>query len=100
MTYSDLMKVVVDDTDYNRRVEYALFVSAVLVMSESKITNSHAERAIFATRVLSGQTSIRAAVLTSLTTPSLANVATTVEITDLDLQTAVNSLFNTLAGVG
>lgn len=85
---------------YKRRVEYALFSAAVNVMSEVNTTPSHAARVTYGAKVLAGQADVRAAVIASLTNSTLAAANTADSIPDSDIQFAVNSLFNALAGIG
>jgi hypothetical protein len=99
MNFSNIAGAVRNDMDLAGRVEYALMVAAVNIMAEVNTTPSHATRVIYATKVLTGTASIRSAVLAVLTNATIAADATSASILDSDIQFAVNSVFNALAGV-
>lgn len=100
MNFTTIGEEIAGNEVYSRRVEYALYVAAVNVMSEDAGALEHAKRVTFATEVLSGRASIRSAVSASLTNPSLTSASNANAITDSDLQFTINSLFNALAGIG
>lgn len=88
--------------DFRRRVTYALTVAAIAAYSESTGVTGHAARAAFATKVLSSQFDLNGAVFGVLTNSTIAgesNSATTGNgVPDSDIQFAVNSIYNALAG--
>jgi hypothetical protein len=89
---------------FQGRCLYALTVAAVNVVAESNATASHQQRVNYAKTVLNGGANIVnvcLAVLTNSTIAGEAVAATTPDyaIPDSDIQFAVNSLFNALAGV-
>src|SRR5258705_14021190 len=101
-SFSDL-GTISKDVNFQGRVQYALMVAAVNVYSEGT-TPGHPARLAFAKQVFANTFSIQAAclmVLTNATIAAEANVATTpgFAIPDGDIQFAVNSLWNDLAGV-
>lgn len=102
-TFSDL-GTIAKDANFQQRVGYALMVAGVNVYAESAGTAGHPARLAFALRVFNGTNNLQAAcqmVLTNATIAAEANVATTpaFAIPDSDIQFAVNSLWNDLAGV-
>lgn len=102
-TFSDLGSIA-NDANFQRRVGYAVTVAAVNVYSEAANTAGHPARVAFAIRVFNGGYSIYYAcllVLTNATIAAGANFTVTpgFSIIDSDIQFAVNSLWNDLAGV-
>lgn len=90
-------------TEFQQRVSYAMSTSAVAVYSEVGTTPGHTARAAFAVKVVAGSYSLIdacLAVLTNATIAAEANIATTPgnAIPDTDIQFAVNSIWNLLAG--
>lgn len=89
-------------TEFQQRVNYAMSVAAVAVYSESTGTTGHAIRAAFATRVLNGNFNLVAACFAVLTNPTIAAEAVPGQsgnnIPDADIQFAINSIWNALAG--
>jgi hypothetical protein len=84
------------------RVQYAMMVAAVQVYAEDPSTPGHPARVSFARAVISGlNSSAPAAVLTNPSIAAEANLQTVpgYAIPDSDIQFAVNSLWNALAGV-
>ena len=102
-SFSDL-GTISKDANFQARVQYASMVAAVNVYSEPTNTAGHPARVAFAKQVFANTFSVQAAclmVLTNATIAAEANVATTpgFAIPDGDIQFAVNSLWNDLAGV-
>jgi hypothetical protein len=101
-TFSQLTTIS-NNGDFQNRVAYSLLVAAVNVYSELSSTPGHIARSKFATTVVNGQFNIQPialAVLTNSTIAAEANILTTpgFAIPDADIQFAVNSLWNALAG--
>jgi len=89
---------------FQGRCLYALTVAAVNVAAEANNTANHQQRVNYAKTVLNGGANllqVALAVLTNSTISAEAVVATTPDyaIPDSDIQFAINSLFNDLAGV-
>jgi hypothetical protein len=89
---------------FQGRCQYALTVAAVNVVAEANNTANHQQRVNYAKTVINGTASILPVALAVLTNASIAAeaVASTTPdyaIPDSDIQFAVNSLFNALAGV-
>lgn len=99
MNFQNIAGIVRNDDHFAGRVEYCLYVAAVNVMAEAALILNHTQRVTFATKVLSGQASIRSVVEAVLTNATIASAADGASVLDGDIQFAVNSLFNVLSGV-
>lgn len=102
-TFSDLATIAAN-ANFQGRVNYAMMVAAQNVYSEASNTTGHPARAALAKQVASGggvPAGTYLAVLTNATIAAEAVLATTpaYAIPDADIQFAVNSLWNLLAGV-
>lgn len=100
-TYSILGQIATQP-DFQSRVAVALNSAAVSVYSESTSTTGHVARALYATKVLTGQYNLHAAcfgVLVNSTIQSEAVQGTVGNaIPDSDIQFQINSIWNALAG--
>ena len=101
-TFSDIAKIA-QNSDFQSRTAYALTVAAIAAYNEAPSTAGHAQRAAFAIRVLQGSFSTLAVATVVLTNPTIAaeaDVATVpgFAIPDADIQFAINSIYNALAG--
>lgn len=89
--------------EFQQRVGYAMNVAASNVYSEAGTVTGHGVRATFATKVANGNFNLGAAalaVLTNATIAAEASIGVSLNtIPDSDIQFAVNSLWNILAGV-
>lgn len=101
-TSSDIAKIA-QQADFVNRVMYYVTGAAVDVMAEPANTPDHAARVAFAQKALSGNYYVQGAVNAVLSNPSIAAESDSREaganIPDGDLEFAVNSLFDALAGV-
>ena len=94
------------DTRFQNRCNYYLQAAAVNVMAEAQNTVNHSIRFQFAKGIMTGGgpalTQLAIDVLTNTTIAAEANNLTVPDfaIPDGDIQFAVNSLFNALAGAG
>jgi hypothetical protein len=101
-TYNQL-GLIATATQFQSRVKYAMNVAAAAVYSEASTVTGHAARALYATKVTSGNYSVEDvsyAVLGNSTIASEAVYATQPDfaIPDTDIQFSVNSLWNLFAG--
>lgn len=100
-SFSDISRTAHDE-DFRRRVAYALTVAALAAYNEAGTVQNHTLRAAYATKVLASNFDLPGAVLGVLTNATIAteaNSATTGNgIPDSDIQFAVNSIYNALAG--
>ena len=101
-TFSDIGNIAAD-ANFQKRVGYALMVAAVNVYSESPGTQAHPARVALAIRVLNGafgNSTAAIAVMTNATIAAEANFLTVpaFAVPDADIQFAINSLWNALAG--
>lgn len=99
MNFAQIAGAIRNDQAFAGRVEYALMVAAVNIMAEVNTTPNHASRVTYAKTVLNGTAPIRSAVISVLTNSTIAAVADSSSVVDSDIQFAINSLFNALAGV-
>lgn len=101
-SYSGLGQIA-SQSDFLLRIRYAAYHAAIDVFAEDPGTPSHAERVVYAAKVTSGSFDVSSVAYSVLTNPTIAAGASDVTvgngITDGDLQFAVNSVFNALAGV-
>lgn len=104
MTTFATLSTVAADTGFEARIDYAMMVAAAQIAAEDPGTASHDIRKAFAAKVIAGNYSIARAALAVLTNSTIAADTSTSPspgstIPDSDIQFAVNSLWNTLAGV-
>lgn len=101
-SFSDIATIAYDDATFRRRVSYALTVAAISAYNESTGTTGHVARATFATKVLASQFDLHGVVLGVLTNTTIAAEANSAtvgnSVPDADIQFAINSIFNALAG--
>lgn len=99
-TYTDIVDVAAKPS-FIARVRYALTLAAVNVAAESAATPNHAARLVLATAVLGGSYPA-GAVSAVLANPTIAAESDSSQrgenVADGDLQFAINSLFDSLAG--
>jgi hypothetical protein len=94
---------VVKQPMFQGRVKSFMSSAAVAVMAETNTTNSHVERVAYANKVLDGSASVIEYAYAVMSNPTLkAAVDAGAEndgITDGDMEFAVSSVFNAMAGV-
>ncbi len=88
------------DEDFYRRVKFALAKSAKGVLVESDQTANHAARAQFAARIVAGDYSLIPMIYAICTDPTIEAANRLNAVTDAQIQSATDSLFNVLAGIG
>jgi hypothetical protein len=102
-TYS-LLSDIVNQAVFQNRVHLAMQQAAWSVYSEDTATVGHTERAAYANKVATGTANVLEVCYLVLTNPSVAAEADPTKppdcgIPDSDIQFAVNSYWNLLAGV-
>jgi hypothetical protein len=102
LTFADAGQLARID-EFERRVAYAMKVAAVNVYAEVTTVVGHVARAAYAVKVANGDynlSEVTLAVLTNATILAEGNLTTTPgnAIPDGDIQFAVNSIWNLLAG--
>lgn len=105
MASFDDLETIANNAGFQGRVNHALQVAAENIMTEDPTTARHEDRVAFARKVINGEVSmaeVAQQVLTNATIAAEAVAATTPDfaIPDGDIQFAINSLFNVLAGIG
>lgn len=100
------LRTIAEYGGFQSRVSYALVVAAVNVMAESAGTVNHAERVIYAKKIINGDYDLIDPSMAVLTNSTIAAESDSTivsngsfNIPDGDIQFAINSLFNALAGV-
>lgn len=81
------------DFGFQQRCIMSLYNQAVAIYFESNLTPGHAARAGYATKILSGQINVQQLVI------ALAAQHLTLASTDAQIDTTVDTLFNSFAGV-
>lgn len=91
---------------FQSRVTYALYNTAIAVLSELGSTQGHTQRVVYAKAILNGNSNtvnVAIGVLTNTTIASEADISKSVNgdygIPDGDIQFAVNTFFNAFSGV-
>ena len=102
-SFSDMSQIA-DRSITQRRVEYCLKKAAIAIMAEDAGTANHAERVVYANKVLEGTASISEACKAVVTNATLTaggdlDAGPLFGISDNDLEFTVNSMVNALAGV-
>ena len=88
------------DEDFYRRVKFALAKSARTVLKEDSQAPDHAARAQFAGRLVAGDYNLIPMIYAICTDPTIESANRLGQVTDAQLQSATDSLFNVLAGIG
>lgn len=88
------------DEDFYRRVKFALAKSAKGVLNENSQTANHVARAQFAARIVSGDYNLIPMIYAICTDATIEAANRLNAVTDAQIQTATDSLFNVLAGIG
>lgn len=100
-SYSDI-GVIATNSDFLRRVDYAMMTAAVAVYAEAGTVTGHAARLAFAQKIFAGTYDVQRAAYAVLTNLTILTEAATSQpnfaIPDTDLQFSANSVFNALAG--
>ncbi len=101
-SYHDLITIA-GNNGFQDRIKYALTSAAISVYNELSSTTGHATRVDYARSVLGGNLNLPSASLAVLTNTSIATGASLSSppyfaIIDSDIQFAVNSLWDALAG--
>jgi hypothetical protein len=99
------LNTIANDPTFQGRCMQALELAAVNVAAEGDAVAGHAQRAEYAKAVLAGEVTapfVAKAVLTNAAIAAEANaqqLSTGAAIPDGDIQFAINSLYNDLAGI-
>lgn len=97
-----VLSQVAATTEFQQRVAYAMQVAAAAVYAEVNTTPGHTARAAYANKAANGNYNLAAAAMLVLSNSTIAaeavNTASGNAIPDSDIQFAVNSLWNVLAG--
>lgn len=88
-----------DDNDI-RRVKFALAKAAKNVLKENPATENHSARAVFAVDIVKGNYNLTPLMYVLFTDAAIENKGQFGGVSDVELQTAVDSLFSVLAGIG
>ena len=103
ITYQQVYEVA-QQPGFKSRVKALMSKAAIAIMAESTSTAGHATKVVYSSKVLTGQASVEefaVGVLTNSTLMAEASASTAVtnnDISDSDLEFAVNSVFGAFAG--
>lgn len=87
------------EADFQHKVKIYMQKGAIAVMAEPDITVNHADRVIYASKVLNGTASILEFALGVVTNSTIGNyIETDAAIPETDLEFTVNSLIDAFAG--
>ena len=101
MADSDKIAAKAKDLDFQGRVKAFFQKAAIAVSSEDEATPNHAERLVFAGKVMYGQITLYQLAMAALTNPTIwATVAADGEPSDNDLEFSVNSIIDPFAMTG
>ena len=104
MATFDQMATIAGHETFKRRVRYCANKAAVAVMAEAVETAGHADRVVYAKKILDGSANLDIyahAVVTNSTLTANGDISQVpnMGITDGDLEFTVNSIFNAMAGI-
>jgi len=85
--------------EFKNKVKYEMQVAAIAIMAEAADTANHAERVVYAKKILDGSASIEEFAIGVLTNASVKAKVTADQDYTSDLAFTVSSLFNAFAGV-
>jgi len=99
MTVSVKCMSKASDTGFQRRVKYFMTKAAVAILGEDDQTANHAERVVYANKVLDGSASVYEYAVGVTTNGTIAtNINGDVDPTDNDVEFTVNSMIDDYAG--
>jgi len=97
------MAKIAEHEAFLKRVQYCMHKAAVAVMAEDAGTASHADRVVYAKKILDGSASVqqysRSVVTNATLTASGVDDPALFGVSDGDLEFTVDSMFNAMAGV-
>lgn len=88
------------DEDFYRRCKFALAKSAKAVLKEDPATTNHTARAAYAKAIGEGNYNLVPAIYLICTDSTIEAAARLNQVTDGQLQAAVDACFDVLAGIG
>ena len=87
------------DDEFQNKVKYEMQKAAIAVMSESAATTGHADRVVFAKKILAGEANVKEFCIGVLTNATIkGHVDADTDYTS-DLAFTVSSMFNAFAGI-
>ena len=102
MANYDGINQIAGNLGFQGRIKCAMMSAAISVYNESSTSSGHIPRVVYAVNVINGNYNIAQATLAVLMNATIASEANTTppdfSIPDSDIQFAVNSLWNALAG--
>ena len=97
MAVIDWMQVA-NEKGFQRKVKYYMQKAAVAILGEDAQTAGHAERIVYASKILSGEASVYEFSVGVVTNATIAGEIDAQTDFDSDLEFVVNSMFNDFAG--
>lgn len=101
LTRQALVTLAVGDNDFSKRVTFTARKLALVIMAEDPLTQSHVYRVAFAYKILDDKITTRQLALCLITHPGVSTKSDPglADVTDTELDTAMDQLFDRLAGV-
>ena len=98
------MRAITRESIFQDRITFLAVKAAIAVMAELNTVTNHAERVVYAKKILDGSANMDLYTLAVATNSTIQNEATQTpadgfNVPDADIEFAVNSLFDAMAGV-
>lgn len=87
-----------NDNDFQKKVKYYMQKAAISVLGEEGSTAGHADRLVYAKKILAGEASIKEYCIGIVTNTTIAGKIAAAKNYDDDLEFVVNSMFSDFAG--
>lgn len=89
------------DYTFQQRVKHYMQAAAVAIMNEGSGVTNHAERVVYAQKILNGSADVEEMANAIVTQSDIkTDIGNGDEPTDAHIESAVSALFNALAGIG
>jgi hypothetical protein len=99
MADSTICMSAANEVGFQRRVKYFMTKAAAAILGEDPLTENHAERVVYANKILDGTASVyEFAVAVATNSTIAANLVAGTEPSDSDMEFTVNSFIDDFAG--
>jgi len=103
MTTSTIASEVAKNKTFQDRVNYYVLKATIAIMAEANTTGNHVERVAFASKVFISDYNLNQYVDSVLTNSTVLDALDTQAgdngVSDIDLESTVNSIYNAFSGV-